>query len=222
MIDVGDTRTAREPFSLRVTLKYSSAPTPQLKSTGRCTPFARIAILFLANRVNLIYHPAANTIGSTEQKLGMRTNAEPRLRCFCLSASSMRPCLRDCLFWSVAVRALASSRQIAADAIARNYDAVEEGSELLLIAIRCSGSFAQPAGGEREAYLRALLIILFIYSWARYSAVGSPYPGLSCPIIRLAGMRGDFKRKGSAYVQMSAASCKSNRARRTRQGFDQR
>jgi hypothetical protein len=48
LIDVGVARTAREPFfSLRhLYAGDTSAPTPQLKTTGRCTPFARIAILF--------------------------------------------------------------------------------------------------------------------------------------------------------------------------------
>ncbi|WP_036032346.1 hypothetical protein, partial [Bradyrhizobium yuanmingense] len=42
-------------------------------------------------------------------------------------------------------RALASS-QIAADAIAHNDEAVEDGIELFLIAIRSSGSFARRDG----------------------------------------------------------------------------
>jgi len=59
-------------------------------------------------------------------------------------------------------RALASS-QIAADAIARNDDVVEDGSELFLIAIRCSGSFAGQDGWTHgKVYLRAALAILFM------------------------------------------------------------
>jgi hypothetical protein len=109
---------------------------------------------------------------------------------------------------------------MAADAIARNYDAVEDGSELFLIAVRRSGSFA-----KRDA-LQSLSAHSFgnlIYAWGSLFSPSIPiskvYPGQPS---RLAGVRGDFQRNGSAYVQISAASRKSNRVRRTRQGFDQR
>lgn len=75
---------------------------------------------------------------------------------------------------------------------------------------------------QGKACPRTALAILFMPE-ARCSALRSPYiqvyPGQPS---RLAGARGDFQRKGSAYVQISAASRKNNRVRRTRQGFDQR
>lgn len=52
------------------------------------------------------------------------------------------------------------------DAIARNYDAVEDGGELFPIAIRCSGSFARrDAVGRTAKPIRAL-------RWQSYFAPG--------------------------------------------------
>lgn len=61
-------------------------------------------------------------------------------------------------------RALASS-QIAADAIARNDEAVEDGIELFLIAIRSSGSFCQAGRLDARQSLSAHSFGNLIYAW---------------------------------------------------------
>jgi hypothetical protein len=70
-------------------------------------------------------------------------------------------------------RAFASSPQIAADAIARNYDAVEDGSELFLIAVRCSGSFARRDGDARQS-LSAHSFGNLICAWGSLSSPSIP------------------------------------------------
>ena len=113
-------------------------------------------------------------------------------------------------------RALASSPQIGADAIVGNYDAVEDCSDLFLTTIRCSGSFAGRHDWTHGKAIRALL-------WQSYLCRGLAIhrfdPHIQVELgqpSRLAGVRGDFQRKGSAYVQISAASRKSDRVQRTR------
>jgi hypothetical protein len=172
---------------------------------------------------SLSYHPAANPMGSTEQKLGARNSAEPRLPCFCLSAPLIRPCLRDFSFWSDAVGRLLLRRKLLPTPSLATTMQSKMVVNLFLIAVRCSGSFARPDGWTHgKAYPRTTLAILFVPG-ARYPALRSPYPSLPWSSIEIGrSARGDFQRKGSAYVQISAASRKSNRVRRTRQGFDQR
>jgi hypothetical protein len=138
----------------------------------------RVAASSASEADSLSYHPAANPIGSIEQKLSVRTSTEPRLRCFCLSASLIRPCLRDCSFWSDAVGRLLLRRKMAADAIARNYDAVEDGSELFLIAVRRSGSFAKR---DARQSLSAHSFGNLIYAWG--SLFSPSIPISKCTLV---------------------------------------
>lgn len=94
------------------------------------------------------------------------------------------------------------------DAIARNYDAVEDGGELFLIAVRRSGSFCQAGRLDAQQSLSARSVGNLICAWARYLNLRSPYPYLSWSTNERA-----------LHVHIRAASPKGNRARRTRQGF---